>query len=410
LIQDTPLRPLTRFQMALMTLGSVSMGMGFAVNFVVLAPLTRQAGLSEIQVAFVMTASSIVYTLMTPRWGRLAQRIGRKRVMAFSMFAMAGTNVAFLFTLQTALAGVITGLSAFFALAFVRVWFGVLAPGHQPASMAAMTDATTPSTRASGLGMLGAGMNIGSIAGPAITVLLAPFGALMPLWGAVAFMVFCGLMISIYLPTDKPDATQTTRPMERLSLKDARIRPHFLFLLSYFIGVGMVQQTIGWFVEDRYKFTATADQTAAEAAVAATGAIFACSAITAIITQFGYIARVRPDPKRILPIGLGLIAIGYICADLFFPFWALCLSFGIVGIGGAISISSANAIATFSVPRDEQGAAAAFMATAGPAGFVIGPVLGALLYQLSPKLPMLGMAIVAAILTAQALMVTSRKD
>ncbi len=408
MIQDTPLRPLTRFQMALMTLGSASMGMGFAVNFVVLAPLTRQAGLNEIQVAIIMTASSIVYTLMIPRWGALAQRIGRKRVMAFSMFAMAGTNLAFLFTLQTALAGVITGLSAFFALAFVRMWFGILAPGHQPASMAAMTDATTQSTRASGLGMLGAGMNIGSIAGPALAVLLAPFGALMPLWGAVVFMIFCGFMIAIYLPTDKPDAAQLARKAERLSFSDARIRPHFIFMLSYFIGVGMVQQTIGWFVEDRYKFTDTIGQTAAEAAVAATGAIFACSALTAIITQFGYIARVKPDPRRVLPIGLALIGIGYVCADLFFPFWMLCVSFGLVGIGGAISISSANALATFSVPREEQGAAAAFMATAGPAGFVIGPLVGALLYQLSPKLPMLGMALVAAILTAQALMATRK--
>ena len=99
--------------MALMTLGSVAMGMGIAINFVVLAPLTRKAGLDEIEVAIIMTASSIVYTLMTPRWGRLAQRIGRKRVMAFSMFAMAGTNLAFLFTLQVALAGLITGLRRF---------------------------------------------------------------------------------------------------------------------------------------------------------------------------------------------------------------------------------------------------------------------------------------------------------
>ena len=91
-----------------------------------------------------------------------------------------------------------------------------------------MTDATTPATRASGLGMLGAGMNIGSIAGPAIAVGLAPFGALMPLWGAVAFMILCGLMIAIYLPTDRPDPAQTVKTVERLSLADARIRPHFL--------------------------------------------------------------------------------------------------------------------------------------------------------------------------------------
>ena len=170
----------------------------------------------------------------------------------------------------------------------------------------------------------------------------------------------------------------------------------------------MVQQTIGWFVEDRYRFTGTPDQSAAEAAVAATGAIFACAAIAAIVTQFGYVARLRPDPRRILPIGLGLIAAGYFAADLFYPFWMLCLSYGVIGIGGALAISSANAIATFAVPREEQGAAAAFMATAPPAGFVIGPLLGAVLYQVSPKLPLLGTATIAAILAVYALVVVTR--
>ena len=75
--------------------------------------------------------------------------------------------MAFLFALEAALAGMITGLTMFFTLVFVRVWFGLLSPGLQPASMAAMTDATTPTTRAAGLGMLGAAMSIGSIIGPA---------------------------------------------------------------------------------------------------------------------------------------------------------------------------------------------------------------------------------------------------
>ena len=101
--------------MALMTLGSASMGMGFAVNFVVLAPLTRQAGLNEIQVAIIMTASSIVYTLMIPRWGALAQRIGRKRVIlgGLTVFALASVGCALSTSLPTLLAfRALQGMSA----------------------------------------------------------------------------------------------------------------------------------------------------------------------------------------------------------------------------------------------------------------------------------------------------------
>ena len=180
---DTPLRPLTPFQQAIIALASVAMGAGMTINFVVVAPLARQAGLTEIQVAGILTLSAAIYALMIPQWGRWADRFGRKRVMVFSLSAMGITNMVFLFALEAALAGVITGLTMFFTLVFVRVWFGLLSPGLQPASMAAMTDATTPATRAAGLGMLGAAMSIGSILGPAGATILAPFGALAPLWG-----------------------------------------------------------------------------------------------------------------------------------------------------------------------------------------------------------------------------------
>ncbi|WP_273417404.1 MFS transporter, partial [Hyphomonas adhaerens] len=164
---DTPLLPLTRFQKMMIALGTVSMGAGMTINFVVVAPLAREAGLTEIQIAGILTFSSVLYTVFTPVWGRIADRVGRKRVMVFSLTAMGLANMAFLFALNAALAGLVTGLGAFALLAFVRTWFGFLAPGLQPAAMAAMTDATTPATRAGGLGMLGAAMSLGSILGPA---------------------------------------------------------------------------------------------------------------------------------------------------------------------------------------------------------------------------------------------------
>ncbi|MEL7447529.1 MAG: MFS transporter, partial [Pseudomonadota bacterium] len=118
--EDVPLRPLTSIQQSVIALASVAMGAGMTINFVVVAPLARQAGLTEIQVASILTLSTIIYTVSIPYWGRLADRFGRKRVMVFSLLAMASTNMAFLFGLKAALAGVVTGLSTLFLLAFLR--------------------------------------------------------------------------------------------------------------------------------------------------------------------------------------------------------------------------------------------------------------------------------------------------
>lgn len=405
---ERPLHPLTPFQKGMLLMATIAMGAGMSINFVVVAPLTRTAGLAEIEVAGVLTLSTLLYAIMIPRWGRIADRVGRKRVMVFSLFAMGLTNMAFLFSLDAGLRGVITGMSLLLLLVFVRLWFGLLSPGLQPASMAAMTDATTPLDRAAGLGMLGAGMSIGSIIGPAGAAALAPFGALAPLWGSIVFCMLIGVLIGFTLPPTAKRARDAVRP-KRLAMTDPRVRPHLLFLVTYFVGVGIVQQTLAWFIEDRYRLAERFPETAGQTAILYTGIAFACMAAATILVQFGYIARVRPDPRRVLWIGIAVVCAGYIGADVFREFWVLCVSFFLVGVGSALAIPSANALGSLAVSREEQGAAAALMSAAPPAGFIFGPIIGAALYQVGYALPLMASAIMMALLAVYAWLVTRRK-
>lgn len=405
---ETPLHPLSPFQRNMLMLATIAMGAGMSINFVVVAPVARSAGLSVIEVAAILTLSTLIYAFMIPRWGRLADRIGRKRVMVFSLIAMGLTNMAFLFTLQAGIAGVLTGTSLVLSLIFVRLWFGLLTPGLQPASMAAMTDATTPLNRAAGLGMLGAGMSIGSILGPAGAAVLAPFGALAPLWGSIALCLIVGVLIGFALPKTVPRPRDYTPP-KPLAMTDPRVRPHLMFLVSYFIAVGMVQQTLAWFIEDRYQLRDKHGDSAGQAAVLYTGIAFACMAMATIAVQFGYIARLKPDPRRLLPIGLVTVFVGYIIADVFHAFPILCIAFLIIGTGSALAIPSANALGSLSVTREEQGAAAALMSAAPPAGFIFGPLLGAGLYQIDHALPLIASAVLMAGLAIYAFYVTSRR-
>ena len=140
-----------------------------------------------------------------------------------------------------------------------------------------------------------------------------------------------------------------------------------------------------------------------------TGIAFACMAVSTIAVQFGYIARVKPDPRRILPVGLALVCAGYIAADAFHAFPVLCLGFLLVGVGSALAIPSANALGSLSVSREEQGAAAALMSAAPPAGFIFGPLIGAGLYQVNHALPLIVSAILVGGLAVYAWRVTGRQ-
>ncbi len=392
-MEEVPLRPLSSFQQGVISLALISMGAGFSISFLVISPLAREAGLTEIEVAIVLVGSSLLYTVLTPTWAKLAERFGRKRVMVFSMFASAGTNALFIFALNAALTAVVTGAAAFWLLIVVRMSFGILSPGLHPASMAAMADATTAKTRAAGMGLMGASMALGQIIGPAGISVLAPFGAMAPIWGSVVFSALCAVFTGFALPPTRKvrnQAERANRPPP-LKLRDPRIRTFILALLFYFVAVAAIQQAIVWLVQDRFDY-------GKEVAIQRASLIYVSLSITMVGTQFGIIQRFKPDPNKILFPGLLLIATGYLITA-FAPFlWMMCAGFLVVGIGAALAIAALNALGSMTVPIEEQGQAASLLAIAPPAGYIAGPLLGAALYMIYPPLPLFMSAAMMAML------------
>lgn len=377
--EERALKPLSRLQKWVIAVALVSMGFGMTISFVVAPPLARDAGLNEFEVSGVLTGSSLLFAIMTPIWGRLSGQYGRKRIMLFALLSSALTNTLFIFTLSSALSGLIVGLQAFFILAVVRASFGLLASGLQPSAFAAMTDATTSVDRASGLGFLGAAMSVGSILGPTGAFLLARFGALAPLWGSVVVALVCAAFVFFVLSKDEPSKS-VARP-KPLSMWDSRLRVFVLFMILYFTAVACMQQTLAWFIADRYGFER-------QHAVQATGGVFAIMAIFMVLMQTFYVSRYKPRPRAMLPVGITLVAAGYGFAIIHLPFFALCAGFAVVGIGSAMVVPALNALGTLAVTPQEQGGAAGLMAMAPPAGFVIGPLIGGALYMLHHDLPL----------------------
>lgn len=391
-MEETPLRPLTTMQQAIIALALVSMGTGFSVNFVVVSPLALEAGLTTTQIAVMLAGSAALYAGLTPFWGRLAEKFGRKRIMAFSMFASGTVNAVFAIALDAALAGLVVGLSAFFMLTFIRLFFGLLSPGVHPASMAAMADATTAKTRAAGMGLLGASMSIGSILGPAAISVLVEIGPLAPLWGAVIFNYVCAAVLMFALPPTRKsrDGAQGGRP-EPLKLGDKRVRPYLIFLLGYFTAVGAIQQAIAWLVQSRFDLVV-------EDAIRQSSYIFITLAVVMVAVQFGYIQPRKPNPRNILVPGLALVSIGYFVTAWGPSILLMSIGFAIVGLGAGLVVPAVNALGSMSVPIKEQGSAASLLAFAPPAGYVAGPILGAELYQIYAPLPLIFSAVMIAAL------------
>jgi MFS family permease len=121
------------------------------------------AGGSETLMAFLMASFSLALFIGSPVLGALSDRLGRKRVLIGSIFVAAVAHAVFAFS---------TDLMMMFVARIVAGF----AAGNLSVIMAIITDTTSQEERARWMGMLGAFVGLGFVAGPALGGLLSGVG------------------------------------------------------------------------------------------------------------------------------------------------------------------------------------------------------------------------------------------
>ena len=124
----------------------VCVGMGFTVLFPILAPIGREIGLNELQITTIIAASSLTVFLASPIWGRLSDRIGRKKVMMIGLFGFAAGTCLFNSVLYAGISGQLLGLGLFIALIVSRMTHAAVMSATMPAANACLLY-TSPSPR-----------------------------------------------------------------------------------------------------------------------------------------------------------------------------------------------------------------------------------------------------------------------
>ena len=121
------------------------------------------AGGSETLMAFLMASFSLAMFIGSPVLGALSDRLGRKRVLIGSIFVAAVAHAVFAFS---------TDLMMMFVARIVAGF----AAGNLSVIMAIITDTTSQEERARWMGMLGAFVGLGFVAGPALGGLFSGVG------------------------------------------------------------------------------------------------------------------------------------------------------------------------------------------------------------------------------------------
>ena len=164
----------------------VATGNSQSITFVVLPPLGRKMGLSDLQISLVVTTSSFAFVVFAPWSSGLSERFGRVPFMRTGLIATVLANVAFGVTASAELNGYVSSAMSLGLLVMSRVILSICWGGLFPAAQAYIADTTAPEQRTAGVALISSAFGIGNMLGPAIGGNLGAVSPVAPFYGTAA--------------------------------------------------------------------------------------------------------------------------------------------------------------------------------------------------------------------------------
>jgi MFS family permease len=365
----------SRSQRAILMGCLLSVAIGQSLVFAILAPLGREVNLSELQITSIIAVSALVFGIISPRWGRYSDQVGRKPVILIGLMGYSIGTVVFASVFQAGLMGLVSGVTLYLLAMLFRCAQSSIMSATGPAATAYAADLTTPDQRIKAMAQMGAAHSMGTILGPAVSGALATFGLLAPLFFAGLLTATAAVITAFRLPKIPAAALTRRGPVKRLRYTDPRVVRYLVTAVGLFTGFSGIQQTLGFSIQD--KMALSGIETAQM-----TGAALMISAIFAFLAQLLLVQRLKLRPEQFVFLGVTSLLIASIFVGSFAQFWELGIGMAFMGTGLGVSMPSISAAASIAVTPDEQGAVAGLVASCPAIGFVTGPVAAGLLYQL----------------------------
>lgn len=396
-------RSRTRLAQFALSFGLTINTTGQSFLLVVLPPLGRSLGFSDIQTGAILSISALLLMASAPVWGYLSERIGRRPVLLTALAGAAIAAALFGLLVHLRLAATLSAVLALGLFICVRAAQSLASSGILPASQAYMADITTPAQRAGAMGILGAAMGLGAILGAALAWQIAPTSP------ASAFAIVCGLAIAafasvLFLAREPARVARETSVEARLPL--ARIAPLLLITVASISAYSILQQVTALRLQDALGFTV-------EESISRGGAALMATATAMIAVQLFVVRLLRWEPVRLLGVGAAIAALSLLICSLVDSYAAIFGTLVMLGIGLGLMLPGNLAFLSLSTGPGAQGKAAGVNVVAQGLGQAIGPLAGAALHRISPQIPFLTATALLAFCCAAAIFIwrsTVRED
>lgn len=349
--------------------------LGFGLVVPYLPGVARAYGASDLTATLLGAAYSLMQLLFVPFWGHLSDRTGRRPILVASIAASA---VGML---------LLANATALWMIFAARLWSGI-ATSNLAVAQAYIADVTPPEERSRGMGIIGAGIGIGFVLGPAIGGVLETLSPLqragaLPAYTA-AGLSFLNLLLALWLlPESLPPPLRGKHVRSASPFNGARFRTALGFagvapaLLANFVVVlsfAGLEQTFRLFTADEFRMD-----------TAGTGSVLGMVGLVLITVQGGLIRPLsrRLGERRLILAGVAIQSAGFAGVALSprsgLP--ALYAGMGVIALGSALTNPSLSALVSRCTDAGNQGVVLGVLQSAGALARVCGPAVGGLLYQ-----------------------------
>ena len=357
-------------------------GLGQAILFAILPPAAREIGLSPFQVSIIFVVSATIWMFMSPYWGRRSDVLGRRPVILIGLTGFAASMLLLGTVLHIGLQGTLPVMLVYFLMIGSRCVFAMFGSGAPPASQAWVADHTSIADRTSGVSMLNAAFGMGQTLGPAVGAAFVSFGFVAPLYFSVFLALASAAGIWMYLSEGEPVVTSSTQRARSITFYDRRVWPFFVLAACLQSVRATTTITLAFFLQDALGLDSAET-------VRAAGVAFVALAVSGVFTQLVVVQRLRPSSRSMLRGGLGIALAGVLVFIASGGMTGFMVGLALLGAGFGLIRPATAAGASVSVSVEEQGEVAGMTSSVGVIGNIVGPVLGSLLYELTPLAPYL---------------------
>ncbi|NVK57055.1 MAG: MFS transporter [Alteromonadaceae bacterium] len=373
--------------------------MGQSVVMTTLPPLGREAGLSEFNVAFLMSSSALMYALGNAFWSSIGKRKGYRRILITGLSGYTLGTLVFATVWLASFQGWLAGSALFIALLVARTGQATIMSATPPSVVGLAIAVSEEHERVKAISKVSSAHSLGQILGPTFAGLLVSIHLIAPLY-AITVMTFTAVvLIWRYLPRNQATTQSTTQPAAPVS-GSRSIQPFVPLLIAMnacvFLAIAMMQQSLAFFLIDHHGLTTTE-------AAQGVGLAMMISAVCALTIQVTVVQRTSMHPGNLVKFAFPLLAIGYLIIYLHQQQVQLYLAMVFLGSGLGISYPAIAALAT-SACKPQNQATVTGLITASPAmGYIAGPPIAALLYGIGNRMPFIAASLLLATVSAVAL-------